>query len=314
MKKSRPPQEEQSKTKIDKSTQKLQQETARRKELETQLSEAKSQGKNREDDAADAAATAAADAATAAAELVKSRKTIERQASDLEERIIELQAVNAELEAFAYAVSHDLRTPLRAINGFSQAIREDYGAQLDEKAQDYLFRIAAACNRMGQMIDDVPKLSRVTCSDLAKEKINVSEIASEVVAQKRTEQPERSIDVSIEPGLTANADAQLVRIVLENLFDNAWKFTSKQGKAVIEFGCMPDEQETVFFVRDNGVGFDQKYVHKLFNPFQRLHSTEDYPGTGIGLATVKRIVNRHGGKAWAEGKEGKGASFYLTLA
>ncbi len=231
----------------------------------------------------------------------------------LKRRATQLSASNEELQSFAYAVSHDLRTPLRAIDGFSQVLIEDYAVQLDKEAEEYLHRITVACQRMGQLIDDMLRLSRVTRSDMNIRQTDISAIASEVAAQKRSEQPDRKVVVRIEPGLTANADEPLTRIVLENLFDNAWKFTSKQKEAVIEFGCVKNRHETTFCIRDNGVGFNQKYVDKLFNPFQRLHSVGEFPGTGIGLATVKRVVNKHGGHTWAEGQEGKGAAFYFTL-
>ena len=232
---------------------------------------------------------------------------------DLERRLAELSAVNQELEAFSYSVSHDLRAPLRAIDGFSQALIEDYGERLDESAQDYLRRVRAATKRMAELIDDLLDLSRVTRREMQRERIDLSALATAVMAQLRRSDSARQVDVSIAPGLVAQGDPHLLRLVLENLLGNAWKFTSTTPDAHIELGATAGDGRPVYFVRDNGVGFDMAYGDKLFGAFQRLHAASEFPGTGIGLATVQRIIHRHGGRVWGEGAVGGGAAFYFTL-
>ncbi|HEY9639516.1 MAG TPA: GAF domain-containing protein, partial [Coleofasciculaceae cyanobacterium] len=233
----------------------------------------------------------------------------------LRQAILELRAVNKELEAFSYSVSHDLRAPLRSIDGFSQALLEDCHDQLDTTGQDYLRRIRAATQRMGQLIDDLLTLSRVTRSDLRLEPVDLSRIASRLCSDLQQSQPERQVEFIVQPGLVAQGDAHLLQVVLENLLSNAWKFTSKRPQSKIEFGSIPQASSIpIYFVRDDGAGFDMAYVNKLFGPFQRLHGVHDFPGNGIGLATVQRIVHRHGGRAWAEGAVEQGATFYFTLA
>jgi light-regulated signal transduction histidine kinase (bacteriophytochrome) len=247
------------------------------------------------------------------------RQQAEQRAQDLnqglQQAIIELKAVNKELESFSYSVSHDLRAPLRSIDGFSQALLEDCLDQLDAAGQDYLRRIRAATQRMGQLIDDLLTLSRVTRSDLRKESVDLSRLASRICTHLQQVYPERQVEFEIEPNLFARGDARLLQVVLDNLLNNAWKFTARQTQAKIEFGTMTQENGIpVYFVRDNGVGFDMVFVDKLFKPFQRLHRMEEFPGNGIGLATVQRIIHRHGGQAWAEGDLNQGATFYFTLA
>ncbi len=232
---------------------------------------------------------------------------------NLNDAVLELAALNRELEAFCYSVSHDLRTPLRAIDGFSHALLESYCDKFDEQGQHYLRRIRSGTQRMGQLIDDLLTLSRVTRTEMRREQMDLSMAAEKVAAELRQEQPQRDIEFSIEPSLTASCDAHLAQIVLENLLRNAWKFTSKKSTAHIEFASADVEGKSAFVVRDDGAGFDSKYKAKLFGAFQRLHSDREFPGTGIGLATVHRIIRRHGGEVWAEGAEGKGASFYFTL-
>lgn len=232
---------------------------------------------------------------------------------DLARRYAELEAANRELEAFSYSVSHDLRAPLRAIDGFSQALLEDCELRLDDQGRDYLRRIRAATRRMGDLIDDLLALSRVTRQEMRRERVDLSALARSVVAQLRRLEPARSVEVVIADGLEAEGDSHLLRLVLENLLGNAWKFTGRQPEARIEFGAVDEGSRPAFFVRDNGVGFDMAYADKLFAPFQRLHAMSDFPGTGIGLATVQRIVARHGGRVWAVGEEGKGATFFFTL-
>lgn len=224
-----------------------------------------------------------------------------------------LESTNKELEAFSYSVSHDLRAPLRAIEGFTRSLMTDHAAQMDDNAQALLHRVASACTRMGQLIEDLLTLSRVTRSEMRHEPVDLSAVAESIVADLRTGDPQRNVQVRIDPGMTATGDPRLLRAALENLLGNAWKFTSNQPNAVIEFGALPDRQPAVFYVRDNGAGFDMDYADKLFGPFQRLHSTSEFPGTGVGLATVQRIVNRHQGSIWAEAMVEQGATFYFTL-
>lgn len=230
------------------------------------------------------------------------------------ERTTELQAANQELEAFSYSVSHDLRAPLRAIDGFSQALLEDYADKLDDQARDYLNRVRTATQRMGHLIDDMLTLSRVTRAEMRRETVDLSALAADVIAELQKSEPLRRVDWHIESGLVAEGDAPLLRVVLVNLLGNAWKFTGKTANAQIEFGALNNaEGAPGFFVRDNGAGYDMAYADKLFGAFQRLHLASDFPGTGIGLATVQHIVHRHGGRLWAEGAVGKGATFYFTL-
>jgi hypothetical protein len=225
------------------------------------------------------------------------------------ERTIQLEAINKELEAFSYSVSHDLRAPLRAINGFSQALVEDFGDTLDEVAQTYLRRIRMASERMGELIDDLLNLSRVTRRELTISSVNLSQIAAEIIESLQVMEPERQVEIHIMPDLLMRGDESLVRILLENLLHNAWKFSWKQEHAKIEVGF--SDENHYYFVRDNGVGFDMAYADKLFRTFQRLHSANEFEGTGIGLATVKRIILRHGGEIWAEGVVNQGATFYF---
>jgi light-regulated signal transduction histidine kinase (bacteriophytochrome) len=232
---------------------------------------------------------------------------------ELKRRSVELQASNKELEAFSYSVSHDLRAPLRTIDGFSHALLEDYDDKLDVQGKDYLRRVRASTQMMAQLIDDMLKLSRITRTEMNVEKVNLTRIARSVIDELQKSQPERLINIKIADGLEDTADPRLMRVALENLLGNAWKFTGKQAEAVIEFGATKEGERKVYFIRDNGAGFDMAYVDKLFSPFQRLHTMEEYPGTGIGLATVRRIINRHGGRVWVEGQVDKGATFYFSL-
>lgn len=236
---------------------------------------------------------------------------------ELEQRITErtaqLLTVNKELEAFSYSVSHDLRAPLRGIDGFSQALLEDYADKLDENGKDMLGRIRVASQRMAQLIDDLLNLSRITRHEMRTEPVDLSLLARDIANGLQKTYPSRQVACKITEGLIASGDPRLLRIILENLLNNAWKFTSKSGSAEIEFGA-DNNQEPVYFVRDNGVGFDMAYIDKLFGPFQRLHAVTEFEGTGIGLATVQRIIHRHGGRIWAHATPGKGATFYFTLA
>jgi PAS domain S-box-containing protein len=233
---------------------------------------------------------------------------------DLEQRASQLEAANRELEAFSYSVSHDLRAPLRTIDGFSLALLEDFGEQLPDEGRNYLMRIRTAAQRMAQLIDDLLNLSRLTRAPLNPEPTNLSKIAQQVLQNLQREATDRVVNLAIEPNIIADCDPRLIKVVFENLLSNAWKFTSRQEMAQIEFGQLDDPQNGhVYFVRDNGAGFDMAYVNKLFGAFQRLHTNSEFPGIGIGLAIVQRIINRHGGRIWAEGVVNGGATFYFTL-
>jgi PAS domain S-box-containing protein len=229
------------------------------------------------------------------------------------ERTAQLQASNRELEAFSYSVSHDLRAPLRSIDAFSQLVLEDYSDKLDEQGREYLGIVGNASRQMGQLIDDLLHLSRVTRSELRSAPVDLSALADGVIANLRQLEPERHVNSIVARGLQAQGDGQLLRIVLENLINNAWKFTGHTPDARIELGAQEENGERVFFVRDNGAGFDMAYANKLFSAFQRLHSNSEFPGHGIGLATVQRIIHRHGGRIWANAAVGHGATFYFTL-
>jgi PAS domain S-box-containing protein len=239
-----------------------------------------------------------------------------RQAA--EQRVIDrttaLEAANRELEAFSYAVSHDLRAPLRSINGFSQALLEDAAARLDEQDKDYLTRIRGATQRMAQLIEALLALSRITRAELQREDLDLSAMAKAIAADLQGQEPMRHVAFVIAEGLRATGDPRLLRVGLENLLGNAWKFTAKRPQACIEVGRLTQPDGILaFFVRDNGAGFEMAYADKLFAPFQRLHRTAEYEGTGIGLATLQRIIYRHGGRTWAEGAVDQGATFYFTL-
>jgi signal transduction histidine kinase len=247
----------------------------------------------------------------------QAEEEVRRLNEDLEQRVAqrtaELEAANKELEAFSYSVSHDLRAPLRHINGFSQALLEDYEDKLDDAGKNYLHQVRGASQEMAQLIDDVLQLARVTRAEMRREPINLSEVARTVITDLRKGDKDRSVVVEIEEGLAIQGDKRLMQVMLINLLGNAWKFTSKREQAEIAFGQAKQNGQSVYFVRDNGPGFDMAYVGKLFSAFQRLHTTSEFEGTGIGLATVQRIVNRHGGRVWAEGKLNEGATFYFTL-
>jgi PAS domain S-box-containing protein len=229
------------------------------------------------------------------------------------ERTTKLEASNKELEAFSYSASHDLRAPLRSIDGFSRALLEDYENKLDIQGKDYLRRIREATGHMTELIDDLLQLSRITRTEINLERTNLSHIARFVMDELWKSQPKRNVEIIIADDLEETADSRLIHIVFENLLGNSWKFTGKQSQAVIEFGFIKDGDRKVYFVRDNGVGFNMAYADRLFAPFQRLHSNDEFPGTGIGLAIVQRIIHRHGGQVWLEGNIGEGATCYFTL-
>jgi light-regulated signal transduction histidine kinase (bacteriophytochrome) len=237
--------------------------------------------------------------------------------AELEQRVYErtaqLPAVNRELEAFSYSVSHDLRAPLRAIDGFSQALLEDYSAALDKQGQDYLRRVRAATQRMGDLIDDMLALSRVTRQEMDYQAVDLNQLAHDIIELYQQSEPERRVEVKIAEHLVTQGDERLLAILLQNLIGNAWKFTSKRELAKIEIGKTEHDGQPYFFVRDNGAGFDSANVGRLFGAFQRLHHAQDFDGTGIGLATAQRIINRHGGHIFAHGEVDQGAVFYFTL-
>lgn len=265
-------------------------------------------------------------------QIEEQRGELRRYATELEQRVearthelaernealrknaAELTAANAELDAFAYSVSHDLRAPLRSIDGFSQVLLEDYGAQLDDAGKDSLQRVRAASQRMGSLIDDLLKLARVTRAEVRTEQVDLSALAQEIVAELEQAAADRKVEFAIAPGLTARGDARLLRVALDNLLRNGWKYTAKTAAPRVEFGVKSENGERVFLVRDNGAGFDMKYSDKLFGVFQRLHTAAEFEGTGVGLATVRRIITRLGGRIWAEGAVDRGATFYFTLS
>jgi light-regulated signal transduction histidine kinase (bacteriophytochrome) len=252
-------------------------------------------------------------------ELINQR--LEKQMEERERVQQEMQSVNAalfaankELEAFSYSVSHDLRAPLRAIDGFSHALLEDCADKLEDEDKSHLNRIRAATQRMGVLIDDLLNLARITRTEMHIQSLDLSAIVRTITTDLQKAQPERRIEFRIEDGLEAMADPGLIRIVLVNLLSNAWKFTSKRPSAVIAFGKESLNGSPAYFVRDDGAGFDPAYTNRLFGAFQRLHAASEFPGTGVGLATAQRIVHRYGGRIWAESALGQGATFYFTLA
>ena len=228
----------------------------------------------------------------------------------LEELVMER---TSELESFCYSVSHDLRTPLRAINGYSQIVMEDYNKVLDDNGRDNLQRVRQASVHMGELIDDLLNLSRTNRHKMRVESVDISAIAKDVISRLQFDHPDHHVEINVEDGVVTRADSHLIRIALENLIGNAWKYTGKASLAKVEFGTTVDGDETVYYVRDNGAGFDMRYAKRLFGPFQRLHTRDEFEGSGIGLAIVDRIIKRHGGRIWAHGKVNEGATFYFTL-
>jgi light-regulated signal transduction histidine kinase (bacteriophytochrome) len=225
----------------------------------------------------------------------------------------ELERKNSELEAFSYSVSHDLRAPLRSIDGFSKLLLDDHAGELNVQGQDYLLLVRAAAQRMGELIDDLLSLSRIGRADLIRDRVDLSSMARAALEELKRKDPCRQVTICIEDQLVVEADNGLMRVLLENLLGNAWKFTAKALEARLEVGAEQQDGATVFFIRDTGAGFDMSHAKRLFSPFQRLHTEAEFPGTGIGLATVHRIIDRHGGRIWADGAVDQGATFYFTI-
>jgi hypothetical protein len=241
----------------------------------------------------------------------------EQEARDLAEAqaelVSDLEHKNRELESFSYAVSHDLRAPLRRIESFSRAVEESQAERLDDSGRHYLGRIREASRQMAELIDDVLYLARVTRAEMREQEVDLSGLVELLLERLREAEPARTVETRVRPGVSVLADGHLLRIAMENLLENAWKFTAREPAPRIEFGLTNVGGEPTYFVRDNGAGFDMAYVERLFGPFQRLHLQSEFPGTGIGLATVQRIIHRHGGRVWAEGLPGQGATFHFTL-
>ena len=250
--------------------------------------------------------------------LLQSQTEVQRMNAELEARVVErtqqLEAANRELESFAYAVSHDLRAPLRSLSGFSQILRESAPAGLDDKSLHYLQRIHEASQRMSNLIEDLLGLSRISRAELSARPASLSQIATEAAAVVRERYPSRDVELVIAPDMGVHGDTRLLRIAMENLLDNAWKYTAHANPAQVTVGVEESTEGLVYYVQDNGVGFDMRYAGKLFAPFQRLHPESEFPGTGIGLVTVQRIIARHGGRVWVDAKPNRGATFYFTLS
>lgn len=253
--------------------------------------------------------------AASRAELVERNEEINALNASLEERVqlrtAELEATNRELEAFSYSVSHDLRAPLRTIDGFSLALEEDYTEAIDATGRDYIHRVRTGVQRMGGLIDALLQLSRISRAEITRQTFDISALATSVASALREENPKQGITFHIEPGLTADGDPKLIQVALENLLGNAVKFSSKKPASIVDFGW--DPEKNAWFVRDNGAGFDMFYANKLFNAFNRLHGDKDFKGSGIGLATVSRVIRRHHGKIWADSVIDHGATFWFTL-
>jgi light-regulated signal transduction histidine kinase (bacteriophytochrome) len=232
----------------------------------------------------------------------------------VKERTARMEQLNKELESFCYSVSHDLRAPLRSINGFTSALMEDYVDAIDDQGMDYLSRVCGGANRMSELIDALLDVSRVTRAEPVLEHVDMGQLAHEVVDELHMRNPDRHVDVDIQQDMNIVADRRFIKIILENLLENAWKYTSKKAKAEITVGLLKRDGEDVYFVRDDGAGFDMRYAGKLFEAFQRLHQQDEFAGTGIGLATVQKIIHQHSGRIWADASPGKGATFYFTLA
>jgi two-component system, sensor histidine kinase and response regulator len=248
------------------------------------------------------------------AELLQASEQDARELAETRAELVrDLEHKNRELESFSYAVSHDLRAPLRRIESFTRAVQESQAERLDADGRRYLDRVREASQGMSQLIDDVLYLARVTRAEMREQEVDLSGLVALRLERMREAEPGRQVETRIRPGVTVNGDGQLLRIAIDNLLENAWKFTARAPAGRIEFGMTTIGGETAYFVRDNGAGFDMAYVDRLFGPFQRLHLASEFPGSGIGLATVQRIIHRHGGRVWAEGMVGQGATFHFTI-
>ncbi|RRQ22923.1 sensor histidine kinase [Thiohalobacter thiocyanaticus] len=248
---------------------------------------------------------------------VTAEREAERHIRELNTQLVEqnneLERINRELEAFSYSVSHDLRAPLRAIDGFSEILSQEYADELDQRGRDYLQRVRRAAQKMGQLIDDLLNLSRIARAEIRFQDVDLSAMAADALRELEQQEPERRVEALIQEDIQVRGDSRLLRIVLDNLLANAWKFTRDKGDARILFGMERQQEETVYYIQDNGAGFDMAYADRMFGAFQRLHDASEFPGTGIGLATVQRVIHKHGGRIWARGEPGEGASFYFTL-
>jgi PAS domain S-box-containing protein len=247
----------------------------------------------------------------------RDEEKIRQMNSELERRVFErtseLEFANKEMEAFCYSISHDLRAPLRSIRGYCEIILQDYGKKLDDRGEEYLNRACESAGHMNQLLDDLLRLSVISRGELQREKTDLSEMARQIVTGLKSGESQRAMKFKLSRDLVVQCDARLLQIALGNLLSNAWKFTGRKPEAIIEFGSSQQDGERVFFIRDNGEGFEMEWRHRLFGVFERLHSAKDFPGTGIGLAIVQRIIQRHGGRIWAEAKRNEGATFYFTL-
>lgn len=246
-------------------------------------------------------------------DLKQAQRQIDLLYRDLQARNLALEAANKELESFSYAVSHDLRSPLRSIHGFSEALAQSAAAKLSPEETNWLQKISDAAARMDRLTEDLLRLSRITRSDLKREPVDLALLARQVVHELRQTDPHRNVVFAISDSLGTHADAGLMRVALTNLLGNAWKYTGRREQALVSFGQEERDGQTVFYVRDNGAGFDMSYASKLFAPFQRLHSVREFPGSGVGLACVARVIHKHGGRIWADAKTGEGAAFFFTI-
>ncbi|MGD9852273.1 MAG: ATP-binding protein [Nitrospirales bacterium] len=298
---------------LQNANQQLELEISERQQAENLLRQARDNLEKRVQERTSKLAAANAELIREVSERKRAEEDIRKLNTQLVQQTAQLSASNKELEAFSYSVSHDLRAPLRGIDGFSQAVLEDYADKLDESGKSYLHRVRAASQRMSQLIDAMLNLARLTRAEIRSQTLDMSGMVEAILEDFHKIDPDRQVEVVVAKNLFATADPQLIRAVLENLLGNAWKFTRQREDARIEFGYEPYKGQPAYFVRDNGAGFDMTYAHKLFGAFQRLHAYTEFPGVGVGLATVHRIIQRHGGQIWADGAVGEGATFHFTL-